>query len=182
MWVNLDNSEIASIVAALGEGTAVDKLLARPHAGTGEFVAAAERKAGEQITVEDDGIIDRWPLGAYVMSWMWVSEKEAKLPMSYEWLNPGDELVSPMRALDRFRINKLDYGDDSTTVSGEFADYLWHFEQTTTNWKLSATAYLTGHEFAHGERMAEGLYTRDPTPFGRILRALKILQRQLETN
>ncbi|MFS2150812.1 hypothetical protein [Rhizobium sp. Rhizsp42] len=179
MWVNLDNSEVASIVAALGEGTAVDKLLARPHKGTGEFVAAAERKAGAQIAVEDDGIIDRCPLGAYVMSWMWVSEQDAGLPMSYEWLNLPDELVASMKALDRFRINELN-DEGGKTAWGQFADYEWHFEQTATKWKMSATSYVNGHEFVHGERMTEEVNSCDPHGFGRILKALQILERQLE--
>lgn len=177
MWVNLDNSEIASIVAALGEGAAVDKLLARPHAGTGEFVAAAERKATEEIFVEGDGIVDRRPLGAYVMTWMWVSEQDAGLPMSYEWLNLPDDLVASMKALDRFRIKEFDDKGESKTAWGQFADYEWHFEQTPTKWKVSATSYVTGHEFVHGERMTVEVNSCDPDGFGRILKALQILER-----
>ncbi len=134
MWINLEDSEISAIVAAVGEGAIANKLLARPWAGTGEFVAAAERKKKKRYFVEQEGVIDRREFGAYVMCWRWVSEKEAGLPTSFEQIYLSDETYRLLKAIPNFRVNDSERTDRRFIVTGDFGGYSWEFVAFSQMW------------------------------------------------
>lgn len=62
MWVDLTDAEAASVVAAMREGSVVEKLCARPVLGAGAFLEAAKRNADQDISVDESGIVKgvRW--------------------------------------------------------------------------------------------------------------------------
>lgn len=104
MWVELTDAEVATVIAAVREGSVVDKLCAHPDPRTGAFVGAAERNDLPNIHVEDFGLIRRYESGAYVMCWRWVSEKEAGLATSHEPIGLSEGIASPLKTPDPLHV------------------------------------------------------------------------------
>jgi hypothetical protein len=151
MWINLEDAEISAIVAAVGDGAIANKLLARPSAGTGAFVAAAEKKTKKRISVEEEGVIDRRVLGAYVMCWMWISERDAGLPMSFEPFFLSDASVRVLRAIPSFHVEDLKRNDRRFIVEGRFGDHSWTFVAFSKMWWVHFNRSGTT-EWLHSEK------------------------------
>jgi len=142
MWIDLDDAEIGKIIEAVGSGSVVDKLSRRPHRLTGTFTAAAETKAkelGENLVVEEAGIIDRGNFGAYVMAWLWVTDKEANVPISFEDIDVSRETRKMADQLSSFRVLENRSNPDQVHYVGEMNGYEWHFVTMGTVWMLSAS-------------------------------------------
>lgn len=155
MWVELKNAEIDEIVEALGPSRLADKLRERPHHQIGAFVEAAEAKAASSsldLEVERSAIIEREELGAWVMAWLWVAEKEADVPTRcLTYLASEDQLLA--EALPAFRF--LDWEREGETVSarGEMLGFEWEFDTIGPVWTL--VAYPYGSDFTDWSHVEE---------------------------
>lgn len=141
MWFDLSNAEIDLIRTKLGQGPLVDKLSARPHQQTGVFTRTAEAQAADsdqKLFVDETGIIERHDFGAYVMTWMWVSDEDAHVPTSFEGFTVADELRDLFKNLPSFRITDLDRSPTALIAYGKMDDYEWKFEAAGMVWLLTA--------------------------------------------
>jgi hypothetical protein len=136
MWVNLDDSEISAIVAAVGEGAVANKLLARPWAGTGAFVAAAEKKKKKHFIVEEEGVIERQQFGAWVMCWKWISEKKAGLPTSFEHFYLSDDVAKMLKSIPKFRVEEIEHSHGRLVARGAFSGHSWTFTARSKMWSV----------------------------------------------
>lgn len=138
MWVDLTDAEVAAVIAAMREGPVVDKLCTRPALGTGAFLEAADRRADDDIYVEDYGVVQRGLFGAYVMCWQWVSEKEAGVATAYEPLGISCEVASRLKARKSFRLEYLGYPTGKTVEArGEYCGFYWLYEEFENHWRLT---------------------------------------------
>lgn len=144
MWVDLTDAEVAAVVAAMREGSVVDKLCARPVLGAGAFIDAAIRKADEDFLVDGSGAVVRRTLGAYVMCWQWVSGKEAGAPTAYEPFYISSEVASRLKALKSFRLEHYEYPTDMTVEArGEYGGFRWIYQKFEHHWRLTHNDPLT---------------------------------------
>jgi hypothetical protein len=156
MWVELESAEIDTIIAAIGNGPIVDKLLARPPLNTGAFVKAAERKADIGLEIEQVGIIDRGEFGAYVMSWLWVTDAEAGVPTNWKEFGVSSELSEKLRSLDGFGVSKFERNDGMPQVDGVFENYEWSLEISSLSWRVvAANKRGLGPTWTYSEQRAQ---------------------------
>ena len=176
MWVELATAEIDTIISALGDGIIVDKLLARPPLTTGAFVDAAERKAEQGIVVENCGIIDRGDFGAYVLSWLWVTDAEAKVPTKWEEFGASPQLCKTLHALDGFGVTRFKCKGFLPLADGVFSNYDWSLEVYGQSWRLVAIAKWGGHpDWTYSEQRADSKHGHGM----KIAEALILIERAL---
>lgn len=155
MWVNLNDAEVAAVVAAMRKGSVVDKLCARPVLGSGAFLEVAKRN--QDISVDESGTIIRGELGAYVMCWQWVSEKETGVPTAYESFGISCELASRLKARKSFRLESLTAPTDVTVEArGEYGGFSWFYEEFMNHWRLTLTDLSDGrHSWMYSEELPD---------------------------
>lgn len=160
MWVDLTDAEVAAVIAAMREGSVVDKLCTRPALGTGAFLEAANRKADDDIYVEDYGVVQRDAFGAYVMCWQWVSEKEAGVPTAYEPLGISCEIATRLKARRSFRLEGLEYPTNKKVEArGEYGGFSWLYEAFKSHWRLTFNdPNNLRHSWMFSERLPEDEY------------------------
>jgi hypothetical protein len=161
MWVELESAEVDQIVEALGPGRLVEKLTARPHHQTGAFVKAAAKKVAahsEDVMIERCGIIERGDFGAWVMAWLWVTEKEADVPDVLRTSQMAIEDQRLAEALPSFRTLDIDRADGQVLAHGEMRGFEWHFETIGPVWTLAAYAQEEKHaDWFHVEEWRDGV-------------------------
>ncbi len=182
MWVELSNAEIDLIIDALGEGPLADRLRERPHRHTGAFTRAAEEKAAgndEKLIIEASGIIERHDFGAYVMTWIWVSDEQAGVPTSFDGFTVSDEIRNLFENLRSFRIFDLDFSTTAIIANGKMDDYEWKFQTAGQVWVLTAfTESGINADWLHIEEWKLGTPSRSMSGsdvLSSIGRALQIL-------
>lgn len=165
MWVELSNDEIDLVIDALGEGPLADRLRVRPHRQTGAFTKAAEEKAAgkDELVIETSGIIDRYDFGAYVMSWIWVSDEEAGVPTSFDGFIVTDEIRNLFENLRSFRITDLDFSTTAIIANGKMDNYDWKFETSGQVWILTAFTESNAADWLHIEEWKLGTPSRSMT-------------------
>jgi hypothetical protein len=75
MWVRLEADEIELILEHVPAGRLTEKLREAPDQDTGAFVSAVD--TNDDLEVDGDAVISRGDEGAFVMSWVWVSNEAA---------------------------------------------------------------------------------------------------------
>lgn len=155
MWVELEDAEIDQIAEALGPGRLADKLRGRPHHQTGAFVGAAEAKAASsdlELEVEPSAIIEREELGAWVMAWLWVTEKEADVPTRcIAYLASEDQHLA--KALPAFRLSNWKREGETILARGEMLGFEWEFDTIGPVWTL--VAYPCGGDYTDWSHVEE---------------------------
>lgn len=155
MWVELENAEIDQIVEVLGPGRLADKLRERPHLQTGASVKAAEAKANSfslDLEIEPSGIIEREELGAWVMTWLWVTEKQADVPARcITYLGSQDRDLA--QALPAFRLLNWEREDETISARGEMLGFEWEFDTIGPVWTL--VAYPHGDDYTDWSHVEE---------------------------
>ncbi|PTV69796.1 hypothetical protein [Agrobacterium pusense] len=77
MWVRLESNEIKRILEILPEGRLADKLREPADSDADAFLNAVE--TADELEVDPDAVVSRGEDGAFVMSWVWVSNEKAGL-------------------------------------------------------------------------------------------------------
>lgn len=161
MWVGLESAEVDQIVEALGPGQLVDKLTARPDHQTGAFIKAAEKKVAahsEDVMIERSGIIERGHFGAWVMTWLWVTESEADLPNVLLTTPIAIDDQRLAEALPSFRTLDIHRTDNRVLAYGEMQGFEWRFETIGLVWMLAAYAQEEKHaDWFHIEEWSDGV-------------------------
>jgi hypothetical protein len=139
MWVNLEDRDIAAIVAKFGDGPIVDKVLARSDRETGSFLLAADAKFSNDRNyfVDHDAIVTRERHGAWVMTWAWIDETTADVPPALDFYLLDEGTQRDIRALQGFRVGKVhDSDDDMLQLRGRHDGWEWCFEVLSTSWSF----------------------------------------------
>jgi hypothetical protein len=77
MWIRLDDAERTQLLALVPDGPLAEKLREAPDADAGAFMAAVE--VDDEFEMDGDAIVSRGEKGAFVMTWLWVSNEKAGL-------------------------------------------------------------------------------------------------------
>jgi hypothetical protein len=78
MWVRLENDEIDLILSVIPAGGLAERLRSEPDPDTAAFVGAID--TNDDLEIDGDTVISRGDEGAFVMSWIWVSNEAAGIP------------------------------------------------------------------------------------------------------
>jgi len=94
MWVRLDKEEIDLILSLIPAGPLADKLRKEPDPDAAAFIAAVD--TDDDFEVDEDAIVSRGEDdGAFVMSWVWVTNEAAGIPS--EDLDDDEEAGWPLK-------------------------------------------------------------------------------------
>lgn len=75
MWIRLTDDEIAEILKSIPDGELAMKLRDPPDPESIAFAGAVRQS--DELEVDPDAVVSRGEDGAFVMSWVWVSNEEA---------------------------------------------------------------------------------------------------------
>ncbi|CCF22355.1 protein of unknown function (plasmid) [Pseudorhizobium banfieldiae] len=142
MWIDLDKTEIATILAATSEPSIVAKLIpSTEHPDAGAFIEAADRFSN-YLHVDDDAVFERTRNGAYVMGWLWVPNQLA----GFDELNDFDdydisrECRELLEAAHHFDVETLDVHSETELGEGSLDGFRWTLLLEENNLLLSIRA------------------------------------------
>lgn len=127
MWIDLDKTEIAAIIAATSDPSIIAKLTpSAPHADSDAFIEAADGFSN-YLHVDYDAVMERTRNGAYVMSWLWVPNQLA----GFQELNDFDdydisrECLELLEAIQTFDVESLDVHNEQELGEGSLDGFRW---------------------------------------------------------
>ena len=125
MWVDLEDDEIAQIVAALGLGPIQEKLTAKQHPDAEKFREEAEFFS-DYVTLPMDAPIERTRNGAYVLTWTWVYNETAGYMAltNFDDFEISDVLRNQLEELREFQVDFLDL-DHKEISCGAIDKWRW---------------------------------------------------------
>lgn len=81
MWVRLENEEIDQILSLIPSGPLAEKLRREPDPDAAAFIAAVD--IDDDLEVDEDAVVSRGEDdGAFVMSWVWVTNEAAGITLA----------------------------------------------------------------------------------------------------
>lgn len=81
MWVRLESDELDLILSSIPAGPLAEKLRKQPDPDTTAFAGAVS--TDDDLEVDEDTLISRGDEGAFVMSWVWVSNEAAGITTEF---------------------------------------------------------------------------------------------------
>jgi hypothetical protein len=128
MFAEFEESEVATILAAVGPGPIANKLTAKPHPDTEAFASAADRSS-DYVHVPTAPLIDRTRNGAYVLVWMWIYNEQAGVDQvsDFDDFAIKPETLRSLEALRHFRLESFRPGE-ANGIIGALDTWYWSVE------------------------------------------------------
>jgi|GEM_PF-3225255 len=127
MWIELDQNEVATILAATTEPSIVAKLKpTAPHPDADAFIEAADRFS-DYLHVVLDPHFERTRNGAYVMPLLWVPNERAGFQElnDFREFDISEECRELLEAVHRFDVENLEVNDGTELGAGSLDGYRW---------------------------------------------------------
>lgn len=141
MWVELNDEEVATLIAQVDHAEIRRKLEKQADPADQAYSAAAEARS-RRISVPLDTAVVRYPGGAYVLSWCWVDNVDAGLPgnESFDDFDISPELEKRLRAIENFSVADFGAGTDGELGYGRIGEKWWRVELSGTYLRFSVFA------------------------------------------
>ena len=155
MWINLDDEEIATIIAAVNDEAVTKRLTHDLHRdGDALFLAAIRKYDNEDVTPH--ALSARTVNGGYVVGSFWITNDEAGVFVDPTFLGLSAELLAKLVAIPGFKLKQiLLNGEDE--ASGRLDGLDWTFEFDDRSWSFTLMLGDQRGEWSLGENWEDGL-------------------------
>lgn len=139
MWIELDETEVAVVLAAVDDPSIVEKLTPKPRHPYAEHFIDATNCYSHDNPIDDAPImLDKD--GAYVLTWVWVYNSDAGVPNPFDHLDVSQqcrELLEEMQSVDiedwqprkkNFEIGSCDFDDYRLSLVLDFPTLAVHIK------------------------------------------------------